>query len=87
METITIAKVKNLITARPKEMPFDVYRKLRKEQQLMLHGYSVLMLHGYSVVEKQNGVFVRRHIPGRLEGVCIPPERYTNSRNIQIVLK
>lgn len=79
METITIAKVKNLITARPKEMPFDVYRKLRKEQQLMLHGYSV--------VEKQNGVFVRRHIPGRLEGVCIPPERYTNSRNIQIVLK
>jgi len=79
METITIAKVKNLITARPKEMPFDVYRKLRKEQQLMLHGYSV--------VEKQNGVFVRRHIPGRLDGVCIPPERYTNSRNIQIVLK
>lgn len=79
METITIAKVKNLITARPKEMPFDVYRKLRKEQQMMLHGYSV--------VEKQNGVFVRRHIPGRLDGVCIPPERYTNSRNIQIVLK
>lgn len=79
METITIAKVKNLITARPKEMPFDVYRKLRKEQQLMLHGYSV--------VEKQNGVFVRRHTPGRLDGVCIPPERYTNSRNIQIVLK
>ena len=79
METITIAKVKNLITARQKEMPFDVYRKLRKEQQLMLHGYSV--------VEKQNGVFVRRHIPGRLDGVCIPPERYTNSRNIQIVLK
>jgi len=79
METITIAKVKNLITARPKEMPFEVYRKLRKEQQLMLHGYSV--------VEKQNGVFVRRHIPGRLDGVCIPPERYTNSRNIQIVLK
>ena len=79
METITIAKVKNLITARPKEMPFDVYRKLRKEQQMMLYGYSV--------VEKQNGVFVRRHIPGRLDGVCIPPERYTNSRNIQIVLK
>lgn len=79
METITIARVKNLITARPKEMPFEVYRKLRKEQQLMLHGYSV--------VEKQNGVFVRRHIPGRLDGVCIPPERYTNSRNIQIVLK
>lgn len=79
METITIARVKNLITARPKEMPFEVYRKLRKEQQLMLHGYSV--------VEKQNGVFVRRHILGRLDGVCIPPERYTNSRNIQIVLK
>ena len=79
METITIAKVKNLITARPKEMPFEVYRKLRKEQQMMLHGYSV--------VEKQNGVFVRRHIPGRLDGVCIPPERYTNSRNVQIVLK
>lgn len=80
METITIEKVKNLITARPKKMPFDVYRKLRKEQQLMLHGYS-------GVVEKQNGVFVRCHIPGRLDGVCIPPERYTNSRNIQIVLK
>lgn len=79
METITIAKVQNLITARPKEMPFEVYRKLRKEQQMMLHGYSV--------VEKRDGVFVRRHIPGRLDGVCIPPERYTNSRNIQIVLK
>lgn len=79
METITIARVKNLITARPKEMPFDVYRKLRKEQQTMLYGYSV--------VEKRDGVFVHRHIPGRLDGVCIPPERYTNSRNIQIVLK
>lgn len=79
METITIAKVKNLITARPKEMPFEVYRKLRKEQQMMLHGYSV--------VEKQNGVFVRRHIPGRLDGVCIPSKSWTNSRNVQIVLK
>ena len=79
METITIAKVKNLITARPKEMPFEVYRKLRKEQQTMLYGYSV--------VEKRDGVFFRRHIPGRLDGVCIPAKNWTNSRNVQIVIK
>lgn len=79
METITIAKVKNLITARPKEMPFEVYRKLRKEQDMMLHGYNEVHL--------VDGKTVRKHIPGRLEGVLIPSTEWTNSRNVQIVIK
>lgn len=79
MKTITIAKVKNLITARPKEMPFEVYRKLRKEQQMMLHGYNV--------IEMQGSTPVRKHIPGRLEGVQIPASEWTRSRDFQIVLR
>lgn len=77
--TIRIPKVKNLLTARPEGMDFETYKRLRKEQKDMLHGWNQTVMEG--------GKPVRYHYPGRLEGVRIPPEQYTNSRDIEIVIK
>lgn len=69
MKPIVIRKVKNLITARPEGMDFETYKVIRKDQQQKLHGFNV--------VEKgPNGTVIRRHIPGRLDGVCIPAHIY-----------
>ena len=74
MVTIKVAKVQNLLTARPEGMDFETYKKLRKEQQIMLYGY-----------KKPDGT----HQPGRLDGVNIPANIYYghNSRDFQIVIK
>ena len=75
---IRIPKVKNLLTARPEGMDFETYKRLRKEQQNMLHGFNQTVMEG--------GKPVHYHYPGRLEGVRVPPEKYTNSRDIEIVI-
>lgn len=80
MQTIKIQSVKNLITARPEGMDFETYKQLRKEQHQKLHGYNE------PVYNKEGQVVSHRHIAGRLEGVCIPPHQWTNSRDVQIVI-
>lgn len=76
--TIRIPKVKNLLTARPEGMDYETYKRLRAEQNKMLHGWNETVMDG--------GKQFVRHYPGRLAGVCIPPEQYTNSRDFQIVI-
>ena len=81
MERITIRKVQNLITARPEGMDFERYKQLRKEQDIMLHGFNERIVG-------PGGQISYRHYPGRLEGVLIPSGRYHGhcSKDFQIVL-
>ena len=76
--TIRIPKVKNLLTARPEGMDYATYKRLRTEQNKMLHGWNQTVM--------EDGKPVHYHYPGRLEGVRVPPEKYTNSRDIEIVI-
>ena len=61
MQAIKIKKVGNILTARPAGMDFETYKKLRKEQNIMLHGF-----------KNADG----SHHPGRLDGVRIPAHIY-----------
>ena len=82
MKTITIPKVKNLITARPEGMDFETYKAIRQEQKQMLHGYNIVVGTGI------NGAMKRRML-GRLDGVLIPAREYHGhcSKDFQIVIK
>lgn len=82
MTKITIPKVKNLITARPEGMDFETYKRVRKEQHQMLHGYNTVVMQGGARPYKE-------HTPGRLEGVLIPSSQYYGhrSKDFQIVIK
>ena len=58
--TIRIPKVKNLLTARPEGMDYETYKRLRAEQNKMLHGWNETVMDG--------GKQFVRHYPGRLAG-------------------
>ena len=46
--TIRIPKVKNLLTARPEGMDYATYKRLRTEQNKMLHGWNQTVMEGGS---------------------------------------
>ena len=79
MTTKKIAKVGNLLTARPEGMDFETYKILRKEQNQKLHGWNEIVLNG-SHAEKI-------HHPGRLEGVAFTPKEWINSRENRVVIR
>ncbi|MBR5414192.1 MAG: hypothetical protein IK114_14370 [Fibrobacter sp.] len=82
METITIAKVQHLITARPEGMPFQTYKEVRKQQHEMLHGRNEIVREGDK--------YIRRHYPGRLEAAAVIPASVYHggsSKDFQIVIK
>ena len=62
--TIRIPKVKNLLTARPEGMDYETYKRLRTEQNKMLHGWNETVMDG--------GKQFVRHYPGRLAGGVHP---------------
>jgi len=79
MKTIKIPRVKSLLTARPEGMDFETYKELRKEQKKMLHGRNETVLMGATPRKV--------HYPGRLDGVTIRPEDWTNSQQCQVVIE
>lgn len=74
MLQVRVGKFGEILNARPKGMTFKDYKKARKEQTLRLKGYN-------TIVGKD-----KVHVMGRLEGILIPSEKWTNSRDTLIIL-
>lgn len=75
MLNVEVSKFGEILNERPKGMSYETYRIKRKEQNLKLHGYNVKTEMG------------KVHVTGRLEGVCVPSEKWTNSKDVRLVIK
>lgn len=75
MIKVNVGKFGDIITSRPKGMSYETYRTKRKEMCLKLHGYNTM------VGDK------KVHVLGRLEGIAIPSENWTNSKDVRVIIK
>lgn len=74
MLKVNVGKFGDIITSRPQGMSYEDYRQKRKEQHLKLHGYNTIVGNE------------RVHVMGRLEGIFIPSEKWTNSKEVKVVI-
>lgn len=79
-KTIRVPKFGEILTKRPENMGFAEYKQKLKEQNRRLKGYNL-------TVGIQYGRRQLNHIAGRLEGVLIPAKEWTNSREVQVVVR
>lgn len=72
-----VPKFGEIINERPKNMSYEKYRKLRKEQSLRLKGFDTHLEDGQRV-----------HVRGRLQCAClIPSAEYVNSQNPSVIVR
>lgn len=78
---IRIERFEDILTKRPEGMSYEDYRIKRKEQQMKLRGYNIVNTNPLTCK-----AMPKIHIMGRLEGVVIPSEEWTNSRDYRRVI-
>lgn len=78
MLKVNVGKFGEILNGRPDGMKYEEYRAKRKEQCLKLRGYNITVM--------ENNKPIKKHVIGRLEGVLIPSSRWTNSRDVVVVI-